>query len=52
MKYSVENWWSHTDRGKPKYSEENLFQCHFSYYKSHMDYSGIEEGPHLYGAGA
>jgi len=37
MKYIMENWWSDTGREKPKYSEENLFQCHFFYYKSHMD---------------
>jgi len=25
----VEKRWNDTDRGKPKYSEKNLFQCHF-----------------------
>jgi hypothetical protein len=25
------------DRGKPKNSERNLFQCHFSHHNSHMD---------------
>jgi hypothetical protein len=26
---SVERWWNDTERGNPKYSEENLFQQHF-----------------------
>jgi hypothetical protein len=26
---NMEHWWSHTDKGKPKYSEKNLSQCHF-----------------------
>jgi hypothetical protein len=34
---SVEYWWNDTDRGKPKYSENNLFQWHIVYQKSHMD---------------
>jgi hypothetical protein len=25
-----------TDRGKPKYSEKNLFHCHFVHHKSNM----------------
>jgi hypothetical protein len=32
------------DRGKPKYSEKNLSQCHFDHHKSHMDRPGIEPG--------
>jgi hypothetical protein len=28
MKMHIENWWNDTDRGKPKYSESNLPQCH------------------------
>jgi hypothetical protein len=29
--------WNEIDREKPKYSWENLSQCHFVHYKSHMD---------------
>jgi hypothetical protein len=32
-----ERWWNGVDRRKPKNSE-NLYHCHFVYYKSHMDY--------------
>jgi hypothetical protein len=28
-------WWNDIDRGKPKNSEKNLYQCHFVYHKSH-----------------
>jgi len=34
----VEYWWNDTSRRKPKYSEENEFECHFVYHKSHMDW--------------
>jgi hypothetical protein len=37
--------WNEIDRGKPKFSGENLSQCHFVYQKSHMDYPVIEPGP-------
>ena len=37
-------WTNDTDRGKPKYSEANLFQCQFLRQKSHMDWPGIEAG--------
>jgi len=33
----MEHWWNDTDRGKLKYLERNLSQCHFVYHKSHMD---------------
>jgi hypothetical protein len=41
----MEHRWNEIDRGKPKYSEKNLSQCHFVYHKSHMDRPGIETGP-------
>ena len=31
-----EDWWLDTDRGKPKQSEKNLSQHHFSQHKSHL----------------
>jgi len=37
-----------TDQAKPKYSEQNMSQCHFDHQKSHTDWSGIE--PSLQGA--
>jgi hypothetical protein len=42
MKTSMEHWWDDTERGKPKYWEINLYQCHFVYHKSHIDWFGIE----------
>jgi hypothetical protein len=33
----MEHQWNEIDRGKSKYSEQNLSQCHFVYHKSHMD---------------
>ena len=33
----MEHRWNETDGGKSKYSEKNLFQCHFVHHKSHMD---------------
>jgi hypothetical protein len=33
----MEHRWNEIDRGKPKYSEKNLSQCHFVHHKSHTD---------------
>jgi hypothetical protein len=33
----MEHRWNEIDRGKSKYSEKNLSQCHFAHHKSHMD---------------
>jgi hypothetical protein len=33
----MEHHWNAIDRGKPKYSEKNLSQCHFVHLKSYMD---------------
>jgi hypothetical protein len=37
--------WNDTEKGKPKYWEINLFQCHCVYHSSHMDWVMIEPGP-------
>jgi hypothetical protein len=29
---NMQHWWNGTDRRMPKYSEPNLFQCHFVYH--------------------
>jgi hypothetical protein len=44
IKVSV-NWVNDNGTGNPKYSEKNLFQCHFVHYKLHMDWPAIESGP-------
>jgi len=33
----TQHWWNDTDRGKPKYSEENVYQYNFVHHKSHVD---------------
>jgi hypothetical protein len=39
----MEHRWNEIDRGKPKYSGKNLYQCQFVHHKSHMDWPGIFE---------
>jgi hypothetical protein len=36
-----ETWWNDIDRGKPKNSERNLFQCHFFHHESDMTDPGL-----------
>lgn len=38
----MEQW--RNSSGKPKYWEEDLFQCRFIHCKSHVDWPGIEPG--------
>ena len=45
-----ETAWNVIDRGKPKYSERNLCQCHFVHQKSHTEMCDIETGPPRWGA--
>jgi hypothetical protein len=47
----MEHLWNEIDRGKPKYSERTLSQCHFVHHKSHKDWPGIKPGPPRWEAG-
>jgi len=38
----MEHWWNNTDRGKRKYWEKNLSQCHFVHHAPHMDCPGTK----------
>jgi hypothetical protein len=42
MKISTELRCNDTDRGKPKYWQTNLWQCHCFDYKPHLDLPGME----------
>jgi hypothetical protein len=33
----MEHRWNEIDRGKPKYSEKTLSQCHIVHHTAHMD---------------
>jgi hypothetical protein len=39
MKLWVERWWNDTPRGKPKFLDENVNQCHFS---SNIPHTGLK----------
>jgi hypothetical protein len=42
---SMKHWWNDSDRGKLRYWERNMSQCHFFHHKCHMDLPGIEARP-------
>jgi len=48
---SMKRWWKDADRGKLKYWEKTLSQCHFVCHKSHVDRPWIEPGPLRWEAG-
>ena len=43
----MEHRWNKIDRGKPKYTEKNLSQCHFVHQKSHVDRASAFKGRRL-----
>jgi hypothetical protein len=43
---SIEHWWNDTDRGKPKYSKENLFYAHLSTINPMWTSQGSNPGLH------
>ena len=40
----MEHWWNGTDRGKLKYWERSLSQCHFVHHQPHMYWTGTKPG--------
>jgi len=48
---STNLWWNDNDKGKLKFLEKNLSQCHFVHHKSHMDWPAIETRPPQWQAG-
>jgi hypothetical protein len=42
---SMVHWWNDNERGKLKYPEKTLSQCHFVHHKSHTDWPGIVQVP-------
>jgi hypothetical protein len=42
LRLNMEQRWSDTDRGNPKYSRNNNSQSNFIQHKSHVDWLGIE----------
>jgi len=45
---SMEHSWNDNEKGKLKYVNKNLFQCHFVHHKSHTDWPGTEARPPWY----
>jgi len=45
MKINTWPWWNGNGRGKPKWWERNLSQCHFVHHKSDLDCPETEPGP-------